>query len=136
MRKLLSMKGAALLLNLKEQNNTLVHIVLDKDIQIRKLLSEIKTSKLYTNSKRTDSYRNEIDRLRNLLIESQNVMKETQEIPQRRSICVGRTPTPEMTMSSDPSSPRDLEELQSTIQRLEMHMKRSNELLARKKYVL
>ncbi|KAL0272243.1 UNVERIFIED_CONTAM: hypothetical protein PYX00_005298 [Menopon gallinae] len=127
------MKGAALLLNLKEQNNTLIQMILDKDVQIRKLLTEIKTSKLYATSRRTESYRNEIDRLRNLLIKSQNVMKESQEMPQRRSICVGGTPTLEMTLSSDLSSPRDLEELQCTIQSLEMHMKYSNELLAKKK---
>lgn len=120
-------------MNLKDQNNALIQMILDKDLQIKRLLGELKTSKLYASSRKTEPYRTEIARLRNLLIKSQELLKEATDIPQKRSICVGGTPVLEMNSSSDQSSPRELEELRFTIQSLETHMKYSNDLLAKKK---
>lgn len=132
-RKILSTKGAAILMNLKDQNNALIQMILEKDLQIKRLIGEIKTSKLYATSRRTEPYRMEIARLRQLLIKSQELLKEATESPPKRSICIGGTPVLEITSSSDQSSPRELEELRFTIQSLETHMKYSNELLGKKK---
>lgn len=67
------MKGAALLLNLKDQNSTLIQMLMEKNQHIKRLANEIKTAKLYARTNKTEPYRLEISRLRNLLLQSQEV---------------------------------------------------------------
>lgn len=122
-------------MNLKDQNNSLIQMILTKDAQIRRLLAEIKTSKLYGGSRKSENHRAEVIRLRNLLIKSQEILKENIDLQQKRqtSIYLNENSVLDESPESGRSSPRELEELRFTVQSLETHIKYSNELIAKKK---
>ncbi|KAK6625976.1 hypothetical protein RUM43_006275 [Polyplax serrata] len=133
--KILSTKGAAILMNLKDQNNSLIQMLLTKDMQIRRLVAEIKTSKLYSASRRTETHRAEVVRLRNLLIKSQEILRENIDLQQKRhrSIYVSDNSLLDLSpTTTGRSSAGEVVELKSTIQSLETHIKYANELLAKK----
>lgn len=110
-------------------------MILNKDIQIRKLMAEIKISKLYSKTKHGGPYKTEILHLRNLLLKAQQSMKETndKEHQNQTNINCDNESISDTIISSNQSTPRDLEEMRRTIQSLEEHIKYSNDLLVKKR---
>ena len=124
--KILSTKGAALLMSLKDQNNSLVQMILTKDLQIKKLISEIKTSKLY--SKKPEMNKTEMNKLKNLLM-----IKSHQEYLKRENNDECDDSGKKKNISTNEPLSKQIDELQTNVQTLKSHVNYLNELLIRKK---
>ena len=125
--KILSTKGAALLMSLKDQNNSLVQMILTKDLQIKKLISEIKTSKLY--SKKPEMNKTEMNKLKNLLM----IKSHHQEYLKRENNDECDDSGKKKNISTNEPLNKQIDELQTNVQTLKSHVNYLNELLIRKK---